>query len=138
MRKDAGIGFASLEYELEKNRLKDDEQKKFRKALVRNKQTQGLFPLEAKDIIFLSDTFFKTEFYVPSNVPTGQYVIETFLIDGDEIVDKRVTNVKVAKVGFNSMIYRVANSYDLAYAMAIVLLAVIAGWLSNAVRRSNK
>lgn len=138
LRKDSDIGFSSLKFEPVENKFKEEERKDFQRALVRNKQAQGLFPLEAKDIVFLSDTFFKTEFYVPPNVPTGQYVIETFLINDNHIVDKRVTHVKVAQVGFSSMIYRFANSYSLAYAMGIVLLAVVAGWLSNAVRRHNK
>lgn len=138
LRREAGIGFSSLKFDAVKNKFKADEQKDFQRALVRNKQTAGLFPLEAKNIIFLSDTFFKTEFYVPPNVPTGQYVIETFLINNNRIVDKRTTNVKVAQVGFSSAIYRFANMYSLAYAMGIVLLAVLAGWLSNAVRRHNK
>ena len=138
LRRDAGIGFASLKFDPVKNGYEEEERKAFQRALVRNRQVAGLFPLEAKDIIFLSDTFFKTEFYVPPNVPMGQYVIETFLISKGRIVDKRTTNVRVAQVGFSSIIYRIANSHSLAYAVGIVLLAVLAGWLSNAVRKYNK
>ena len=137
-RKEAGIGFAYLKYDPEDEKTKAEEKEVFQRALVRNRQTDGLFPLEARKIIFLSDTFFKTEFYVPPNVPTGQYVIETFLIEGQKIVDRRTTNVKVAQVGFSSVIYRFANEYSMAYALGIVLIAVLAGWLSNAVRRHNK
>ena len=138
MRKDKGIGFEALKFSPEENDFSNDDQKAFQSALLRNKQESGLFPVEAKDVIFLSDTFFKTEFYVPSNVPTGDYVIETFLIDGGNVVDKSTTNVKVAQVGFSSGVYQFAHSYSLAYAIVIVLIAVVAGWLSNAVRQNNK
>lgn len=138
IRKEKGIGFAALNFTAQKNDLKPKPLKEFQSALRRNKQVEGLFPVVAKDVIFLSDTFFKTEFYVPPNVPTGEYVIETFLINGGNIIDKRETKVMVAQVGFSSGVYRFANLYSLGYALIIVLIAVVAGWLSNAVRQKNK
>ena len=137
-RKEAGIGFEALKFMPEKDDVPAEKVKEFQQAFVRNMQAQRLFPVAAKDIVFLSDTFFKTQFYVPSNVPTGQYVIETFLIDDGKVLDKKTTQVKVAQVGFSSGVYRFANSYSFAYAMLIVLLAVVAGWLSNVVRQNNK
>lgn len=138
MRKEAGIGFDALKFSPDDSAdLKPETVKAFQQALVRNKQADGFFPIEPKDIVFLSDTFFKTEFYVPSNVPTGEYVIETFLIDDGNILDKSVTNVKVAQVGFSFGVYRFAHSYSFLYALVIIFIAVVAGWLSNAVRRNN-
>ncbi len=135
-RKNSGIGLDSLKT-LPKEKLSGEALKGFQNALIRNKQAELLFPQEPKNIIFLSDNFFRTEFYVPSNVPKGEYQIETFLIGGKNIIDRHVTKVQVAQVGFNSNVYRFAHSYPLAYAMVIVFIAVVAGWLSNAVRRNN-
>jgi len=138
LRKDAGIGFEALKFSPHDSEdIKPEALKAFQQALVRNKQASGLFPIEPKDIVFLSDTFFKTEFYVPSNVPTGDFTIETFLIDGERIIDRNVTNVRVAQVGFSSAVDAFADSYSFLYAMVIVFIAVVAGWLSNAVRRNN-
>ena len=137
LRREAGIGFEALKFSPEKSKLKPDALKEFQQALVRNKQAEKLFPVVPKDVVFLSDTFFKTEFYVPSNVPIGQYVIETFLIKDGNILDKRVTNVRVAQIGFSSGVYRFAHSYSFAYALIIVFIAVVAGWLSNVVRKNN-
>lgn len=137
LRKEAGIGFDALKFVPEETKLEDDELKGFQQALVRNKQAEGLFPVTPKDIVFLSETFFKTEFVMPSNVPVGEYVIETYLIDGMRILEKRETQVKVAQIGFSSNVYMFAHSYSLAYAMLIILIAVGAGWLSNAVRKNN-
>ncbi len=131
------IGLAALKFEPSRDDVDAAEKKLFQDALVRNKQQEGLFPREAKEITFLSDTFFKTQLYVPSNVPTGHYVIETFLIDKHKIVDKRVTNLKVAQVGFSAGIYQFAHSYSLAYSIVIIVIAALAGWLSNAVRRKR-
>lgn len=131
------IGFAALKFEPSKHNVEADEKALFQEALIRNKQQEGLFPVTAKEIVFLSDMFFKTQLYVPSNVPTGHYVIETFLIHKNKIVDKRVTNLKVAQVGFSAGIYQFAHSYSLAYSLVIIVIAALAGWLSNAVRRKR-
>ncbi|NCT41134.1 MAG: transmembrane family protein [Alphaproteobacteria bacterium] len=133
--KSNGIGLSSLKFKAEENSLKPDEIDAFASALVRNKQVAGLFPMEARDIVFLSDTFFKAEFYVPPNVPTGDYVIETFLINDGDVLDKNETRVRVAQVGLSSSVYQFAHSYSLAYGLFIVFIAVIAGWLSNVVRQ---
>jgi len=138
LRKREGIGFAALAFPYEDEGESEAHKKAFDAALIRRKQADRLFPREPKDIIFLSDTFFKTEFYVPANVPTGQYVIETFLVDGEKIIDKRTVNVNVGQVGFSSSVYQFAHSYSFLYAVMIILIAVVAGWLSNAVRRTNK
>jgi len=137
-RRENGIGFSALKFDPKKNKMKAAERKAFQSALLRNKQAEGLFPVAAKDIIFLSDTFFKTQFNVPANVPTGDYVIETFLIDDGAIVDTHQTNVKVAQVGFSAGVFKFAHHYSLLYAVLIVMIAVVAGWLSNAVRQNNK
>jgi len=136
-RKAAGIGFEALKFSTDE-KLSEQDHKNFQQALVRNKQEEGLFPFEAKDIVFLSDTFFKTRFYVPANVPVGEFVIETFLIDDGAILDRHSTQVKIAQVGFSSGVYRFAHSYSFAYAIFIIMIAVVAGWLSNAVRQNNK
>ncbi len=133
--KEEKIGPEALRFVPVEEGLSPEDIKVFQDSLIRNKQSQRLFPLAPKDIVFLSDTFFKTQFYVPSNVPTGHYVIETFLIDNQRIVDKRVTNLRVGQVGFSAGIYQFAHSYPFAYAMVVIVIAVLAGWLSNAVRR---
>ncbi|MFK7839070.1 MAG: TIGR02186 family protein [Bdellovibrionales bacterium] len=136
--KEYGIGLGSLKFAPDSNDYKEAEINAFNKALVRNKQAEKLFPVVAKDIVFISDNFFKTEFYLPSNVPTGTYTVETFLINNGRLVEKRETQVKVAQVGFNSGVNKFAHSFSLAYGFVIVLIAVIAGWLSNAVRQTRK
>ena len=137
-RKLYGIGLGALKFKPDDDALKPSEVEPFSKALVRNKQVEGLFPVEAQDIIFMNDVFFKTEFYIPANVPVGDYVVETFLIDGGNVLDKSETQVRVAQVGFSSNVYQIAHVHSLLYGLGIVFIAVLAGWLSNAVRQKNK
>jgi uncharacterized protein (TIGR02186 family) len=137
-RKIEGIGFAALKYSSIDDGVDEKTNKDFQQALIRNKRDVDLFPVGSKRVHFLSDSFFRTQFYLPANVPVGEYVIETFLIDNGRVLDKTSNTVSVAHIGFSSSVYRFAHSYSLAYAMIIVLIAVVAGWLSNAVRRNDK
>lgn len=70
---------------------------------------QRLFPLEAKGLEFLSDNFFRATMYLPANVPTGEYIIETLLFRGGKMIDRSATNLTVAPVGLNAQIYEFAT-----------------------------
>ncbi|MCK5284314.1 MAG: TIGR02186 family protein, partial [Alphaproteobacteria bacterium] len=72
---------------------------------------------------------------LPSNVPIGLYMIQTFLMRDGKVIDVKETSVKVAQVGVNSRIYRFAHGHSLAYGMLCVIFAMMMGWLSNIVRR---
>ena len=135
--KEIGLGFDALKFLLSDEGVSDENKKTFQDALLRNKQSAKLFPTHAKDIILLSPTFFKTQLYVPPNVPTGNYSVETFLIGNGKVIDKNVTSIRVAQVGFSAGIYQFAHNHALAYGISIVVIAAFAGWLSNAVRRKQ-
>ena len=136
-RRALGIGFSYLKFDPKDDDVSEDKRKRFQNALLREKQSEKLFPIEPERIVFLSDHFFRAEFYVPSNVPTGQYMIDTFFIRDGDIVEQKKTSVKVAQIGFAAGVKLFASSYSFAYAILIILIAVVAGWLSNAVRLEN-
>jgi uncharacterized protein (TIGR02186 family) len=71
---DNGIGIDAIDFEPASRETPNIERlRNFQEALVRNKQTQGLFPLQPKPIVFLNDNFFRTTMYIPSNVSAGTY-----------------------------------------------------------------
>lgn len=130
--KSNGIGMEYLNFVSED---KEDVEtlKLFREALVRNKRSQKLFPAGAQRIEFLSDTFFKTEFYIPAHVPVGEYKVQTFYFSGGVVRDVEVKTLRVAQVGVSAQIKSFAHSHGLTYGMLCVLLAIFAGWFSNRV-----
>jgi uncharacterized protein (TIGR02186 family) len=130
------IGLSSLQAFEPEGRERDAEMvKSFREALVRNKQASGLFPVKAEPVIFINDRFFRTTFYIPSNVPTGVYVITTYLVKNGSIRDKKTTEVKVERVGSSAMVYDFAHAWSFTYGLLCVLFAASVGWLSNTIRR---
>lgn len=109
----------------------------FREALIRNQQERGLFPLEPKPVTFIDRNFFKASFYLPANVPTGLYQIQTYLVDGGTIVETQSTELKVGQTGFSANIYLFAQLNGLAYGFVAVLMALVFGWGANAILRRD-
>lgn len=129
-----GIGLDALVFEPE-GAVPDRERiRHFQEALVRNKQAQNLFPAQPKDITFLNNNFFKTTIYLPSNVPAGDYVIQTVLYRNNKVLDIAETKLRVAPVGLNAQVYDFAVNHSLVYGLICVCIALLAGWLINVIR----
>lgn len=122
-----GIGLSALDFYPEE-RLSENEAKRFREALIRNKQQQGLFPLQGRDVSVIEQGFFKVVFPLPANMPTGTYRVDTYLIDGSRIAAQAQKTLQVGQVGFSARIYLFARDHALLYGFMAVALAFIAGW----------
>lgn len=122
-----GIGLNGLDF-LPRGDEKPENVAQFREALIRNKQTQGLFPLKARGMEFVRGDFFKTQFSLPSNVPTGDYTVQAFLFRGGKIRAQDTATFRVAQVGFSARIYSFAYRDSLAYGLVAVAMAFFAGW----------
>jgi len=108
---------------------------RFATALIRNKQTEGHFPLMPGVIYFLSDNFFRASFDLPSSVPTGEYVIRAYLFRDGEVVGMRETTLRVGQEGFSARIYLFAHDQAFWYGLFAVLFAIFAGWSAWALLR---
>ncbi len=108
----------------------------FADALLRNKQDQGLYHRTPGNIIFLNDGFFRATFYLPPNVPVGDFALQTFFVKNGQVYDIKTNKISVAQVGLSSRIYEFSREQSLVYGVLCVLLAVFSGWFSNRIRRS--
>lgn len=120
------IGLDALNFE-ELGREDPATVERFREALIRTRQLKGFFPLESRNISYLSEDFFRADFNMPANVPTGDYQIKTYLFQQGNLVSMSETQLRVAQVGFNASLYRFAHYNAFAYGLAAVFLAVLAG-----------
>lgn len=120
------IGLDALDISVEKN---EDVQvlDSFREALVRNRQAGGHFPLSPKPVTFISDDFFRVDFHVPADVPTGTYIVETILFQSGAVVERRETKLRVAQIGFSADMHNFAYSNGFFYGLLAVGLALISG-----------
>jgi uncharacterized protein (TIGR02186 family) len=111
---------------------------RFRAALVQNKQVQGHFPLEPRAFTFLTPSFFRADFYVPSNVPTGDYFVKAMLFEDGAVIKTRTTELKVAQVGTSAAIHDFAYGSGFFYGMGSILFAVLIGALAYFVAEDNE
>jgi uncharacterized protein (TIGR02186 family) len=109
----------------------------FKEALIRNRQRRGLYPLEPENIVFLNDSFFRVNFYMPSNVPTGEYSVRTYLFREGKLKDVQSTSLRVAQTGFSARLYSFAHKQSLAYGLVAVFMAVAFGWSANTLLRRD-
>lgn len=128
-----GVGTENLRFN--KPDSTDPQRIFFRDALLRNKQSQGLYPEHAGTINFIGPDFFRADFYIPANVPVGEYEVQTLYFSNGTVRDTKIRTVRVAQVGGSARIHQFANDNSMIYGVLCVLLAVFAGWFSNRVRR---
>lgn len=107
----------------------------FRSALIRRKQQLGHYRAEAGTVNMLSARLFRTEVGFPTNVPTGTYTVEVFLVVNGEVVSAQSTPLYISKVGMLAEIFHFANTNAALYGIVAILLAVLAGLGANAIFR---
>jgi uncharacterized protein (TIGR02186 family) len=130
------IGMDTLDFRPD-TRADTDVVEAFKEALIRNRQVEGYFPLEPRRINFLSNEFFRADFRVPPNVPAGDYVIQTYLINGGQVQDRRETRLRVAQVGFNAQLFAFSRQHSVAYGFVAIFIAIAAGWAAHAFLRRD-
>lgn len=107
----------------------------FRQALIRNKQRAELYVEDPGKVVFLGARLFRTRVYFPSNLPTGSYTADVYLVRGGAVVSAQSTPLVVSKVGFGAEVYDFAYNWPMAYGALAVLLALLAGWFAALVFR---
>lgn len=103
----------------------------FRTALERTQQAAGLFVNRVEKVDFLGERLFRTTIAFPSNVPTGTYLVEVFLIRDKDVVSGQTTPLVVSKVGVDAAVFEFSTRQPGFYGAIAVLTAVVAGWLAS-------
>ncbi|HET6159691.1 MAG TPA: TIGR02186 family protein [Dongiaceae bacterium] len=107
----------------------------FRIALVQQKKKQGLYADRVGRVTFIGATLFRANLHLPSNVPTGTFLIDVYLVRDGKIVDAQNMPLIISKVGFGADIYKYANARSIAprffYGVTAVLVALLTGWLAH-------
>ncbi len=107
------------------------EDQPFRAALIEEQQRDNLFGKTVGKVDFLGDRLFRTTIRFPSNVPTGAYLVQVFLIRDKSVVAGQTTPLAVSKIGLDAEVYDFADRRSAAYGVIAVLTAMVAGWLAS-------
>ncbi len=107
----------------------------FRTALVQQKKKQGLYADRVGRVTFIGATLFRANLHLPSNVPTGTFLIDVYLVRDGRIVDAQNMPLVISKVGFGADIYKYANARSITqrfvYGLVAVLVSLLTGWLAH-------
>lgn len=103
----------------------------FRAALEHAQQRAGLFVTRMGKVDFLGERLFRSTISFPSNVPTGTYLVEVFLVREKDIVSGQTTPLVVSKVGIDAEVSEFSYRQPGFYGAIAVLTAMVAGWLAS-------
>ena len=124
------IGVNSLRYEA-RPAVPSERARIFAEALIGVQQRAGLFGSSVGRIAFLGERLFRTTLTFPANVPTGNYLVEIFIVRDKEVVGGQTTPLNISKVGIDAKVFDFAQRRALAYGAIAVVTAVMAGWLAS-------
>lgn len=114
-----------------------EEVEAFRAALRRGRTAEDLYAPEIGEIVIIDDSLFRATLTLPANVPTGEYVAETILVHGSEILSRREAHLTVEKSGMSAEIFNFAREQGALYGLIAIVAALVAGWVGGVAFRKN-
>lgn len=106
-------------------------------ALIGLKEEQALYTERDADVHFLAPNVFRTTFFLPSDIPTGDYRVSVYLFRDEALLAGQTQILSIAKGGFSQRVARAAIDYPLYYGLTCVVLAIFTGWLAGVIFRRN-
>jgi uncharacterized protein (TIGR02186 family) len=111
-----------------KRAVPKEENQAFREGLIRNKLRQKLYFAEPFKVSFLTGRLFRSDFYIPANVPIGTYSVEAYLIREGQVVGAQTIPFIVSNAGVGADIQYFAHVHSIIYGIIAIFLALAAGW----------
>ncbi|MDP7343205.1 MAG: TIGR02186 family protein [Alphaproteobacteria bacterium] len=109
----------------------------FRDAVHRARKREYLYASEIGEIVIIDDSLFRATLTLPANVPTGEYVAETILVGGGEVLNRRESRLTVEKSGMSAEIFNFAKGQGALYGLIAIAAALVAGWAGGVAFRKN-
>jgi uncharacterized protein (TIGR02186 family) len=103
----------------------------YAEALIRLKRRDGLYNYKPNAVNLLANRLFRADLFFPSNVPTGTYSAEVYLVRDGQVVSAEITPLIISKVGIGAEVYHFAHDQSALYGLAAILIAVSAGWAAG-------
>jgi uncharacterized protein (TIGR02186 family) len=124
------LGVDNLHFALRRGPMREEDQP-FQAALVDEMQHDNLFGKAIGKVDFLGERLFRATLSFPSNVPTGTYLVQVFLIRNKGVVSGQTTPLVVSKIGLDAEVFDFADRQAALYGVVAVLTAMMAGWLAS-------
>lgn len=109
----------------------------FAEAVVRLQVADGRYIEETGTVDRPSSTLFRTKFALPANIPVGDYTVNVLLFNGGRLVATDDQNLEIVRAGAEQFLFDASRDQSWLYALAVVAIAVFAGWLGGVLFRRD-
>ena len=110
----------------------------FQQALIRLKQSSGLFLEQSKGAIeFLGSRLFRAHVYLPASAGAGLYRAEFYIYQNGKIVGETGADIQLSKVGIEHQLSAGAHDFPWLYGAAAVIIAALTGGGASLVFRKT-
>ncbi|MEI6484903.1 MAG: TIGR02186 family protein [Sphingomonadales bacterium] len=113
----------------------DDVTRAFEGGLIAAREKAGLFAERPGGVQLTRGVLYAARIALPAAVPVGSYTAEIHLIRGGRVLASTSQPFIIDKSGFERWVYVMAQDNSLAYGLAAVLAALVAGALAALVTR---
>lgn len=129
------LGVAALK--LDSNADKTAIAGEFSEAYKTLNADAGTFSESSGKVEFISQNLFRATLQLPASVPVGQHQARAYLFRNGTFIRESSAELAIVKSGTEQAIYRAAQDQSIWYGFASVALAVVIGWLGNAIFRKG-
>jgi uncharacterized protein (TIGR02186 family) len=99
----------------------------FREAIVRLKQSDGLYVMSDHGAAFIGRSLFRGTVQLPPNVPVGPLTARIYLFKDGELLSQTQSQVGLQREGIERYLYDAAFDYPVFYGFGTILFAAAAG-----------
>lgn len=107
----------------------------FRDAAVRLLRDAGYYQILPESVRVPGDSLFSSRIRLPASIVEGDYLLRIHLARDGLVIDTHELVIPVRRAAFEQWIYRSAHEDPLSYALASILVAILAGWFASALFR---
>ncbi len=100
----------------------------FAKAVVRIRESEGLYSIREDTVAVDEQTLFRTSIEMPADLTEGDYAARIFLTRGGRVVSQFETTIDVRKVGLERFLYNMSRQQPIWYGLMSLVIAIAAGW----------
>jgi uncharacterized protein (TIGR02186 family) len=107
----------------------------FADALVRVKESAGLYGSDVPTIKFDNKPLFYGRVHLPASVPTGSYDVRVLLLRDGEVAGAQTIPLQISTGGADAWVYDRAHDEAAAYGLSAIAGALLLGWAAHLVFR---
>ncbi len=109
----------------------------FADAFKKINGASGAYSESSGNVEFISQNLFRATLQLPASIPVGQHQARAYLFRNGTFIRESSAELAIVKSGTEQAIYRAAQDQSMWYGLASVAIAVVIGWLGNAVFRKG-